>query len=386
MPKFRSTLLAAALAIAFASGPAVGAVQQRVLLRRQPVRRRLVQAGAAAGHRPVHDQSGPVWAPVLGSRYGFTIIAGEPGRQRLRAGRRARDAAARLSARAADRARRCRSRRRSRSSSPRAVDGNAIYSVQGGANDIFTQFGLLQAGQITPAQLQANVGLAAAQLAQQVARPAGGRRALHRSSSTSPTSARRPTAAPSARLAAQITGIVQAVQHDAVTPDSTQVGGNVIRLNAFGLLNEILANPAAYGFANATAPACGATPSLLCTPANLVTPDAAQTYVFADGVHPTTAGQAIVAQYVAFDDRRRRSRWPRWREAPLAVEQANFRTLDGRMVASASARRAARASARPGPRTTTARHDYSTSFCRGDGDVNTIAVGRRHAGCRTSDR
>ena len=45
------------------------------------------------------------------------------------------------------------------------ADQNAIYSIQGGANDIFTQLGLLQAGLITPAQLGANVGLAAVQLA-----------------------------------------------------------------------------------------------------------------------------------------------------------------------------------------------------------------------------
>ena len=50
----------------------------------------------------------------------------------------------------------------------KGIDGNALYSVEGGYNDIFTQFDLLQAGQITSAQLQANVALAATQLAQQV--------------------------------------------------------------------------------------------------------------------------------------------------------------------------------------------------------------------------
>ena len=50
----------------------------------------------------------------------------------------------------------------------KGIDGNALYSIKGGYNDMFTQFDLLQAGQITAAQLQANVGLAATQLAQQV--------------------------------------------------------------------------------------------------------------------------------------------------------------------------------------------------------------------------
>src|SRR4030095_6624025 len=71
-----------------------------------------------------------------------------------------------------------------------------------------------------------------------------------------------------------------------------------MRVNISALLNEVLANPALYGFANATTPACGATPSLVCTSANLVTPSAAQTFLFADGVHPTTGGHALIAQAV----------------------------------------------------------------------------------------
>lgn len=57
------------------------------------------------------------------------------------------------------------------------------------------------------------------------------------------------------------------------------------------------AGAAAQGFANASLPACGATPSLVRTPANLVTPDTARTFAFADGVHPTTAAQTIESQY-----------------------------------------------------------------------------------------
>ena len=69
-------------------------------------------------------------------------------------------------------------------------------------------------------------------------------------------------------------------------------------VNNFALLKEVLANPAAYGFVNATTPACTTSSSLLCTPATLVTLNAASTYVFADGVHPTTATHALFAQYL----------------------------------------------------------------------------------------
>ena len=40
---------------------------------------------------------------------------------------------------------------------------------------------------------------------------------------------------------------------------------------------------------------------LVCTSATLVTPNAAQTYGFADGVHPSTAGHQIIADYETFD-------------------------------------------------------------------------------------
>jgi outer membrane lipase/esterase len=63
----------------------------------------------------------------------------------------------------------------------------------------------------------------------------------------------------------------------------------VIPLDVFDFLHEITADPATYGFTNVTTPACGAAPSLGCNPANFVDPNAAETYAFADGVHPTTA-------------------------------------------------------------------------------------------------
>lgn len=67
------------------------------------------------------------------------------------------------------------------------------------------------------------------------------------------------------------------------------------RLDAWRLFAEVLADPAAYGFANTTARACGATPSLLCGPSSYVAPNANRTYMFADDVHPTGAGFEVIA-------------------------------------------------------------------------------------------
>jgi len=145
------------------------------------------------------------------------------------------------------------------------------------------------------------------------------------------------------------------------------------KVNTFGLFNEMLANPSAFGFANVTTPACGATPSLLCTSANLVTPDAASTFFYADGAHPTTAGHAVIAQAVE-SMLEGPAQIGALAEAPLAVEKATFRAIDGRMFSSVNAPRA------------TNRFDAWVSYdyghndidgrsLSGNADVNTIVAG-----------
>ncbi len=175
-----------------------------------------------------------------------------------------------------------------------APDPHALYSIQGGADDIFTQLDAYAAGQITAAQLQANITLTATQFVQQVARlnAAGAQYILVLNV---PDIGKAPDGIDSG-VGPLITQVVN-IYNSAVQAGLDAANLNVIRLNTAGLLNEVVANPAAFGFTNATARACGTTRSVLCTPANLVTPNAAQTYVFADGVHPTTGMGAIVAQY-----------------------------------------------------------------------------------------
>jgi outer membrane lipase/esterase len=146
-----------------------------------------------------------------------------------------------------------------------------------------------------------------------------------------------------------------------------------MRVNAFALLNEVLANPSLYGFANATTPACGATPSLLCTSANFVTPSAPQTFVFADGVHPTTGAHALIAQAVT-SMITGPQQMGALADAPAGVEQANFRALDNRMWSSLNAPRS------PGNFQGWAAYDYSNGDLQagptnGSGHMNTVAVG-----------
>jgi len=78
-----------------------------------------------------------------------------------------------------------------------------------------------------------------------------------------------------------------------------QNGYRVIPLDTFSMLREVVASPATYGLRNVTETAClppeGS--SLTCNPSSLAAPDAASTYLFADGVHPSGAAHAILADY-----------------------------------------------------------------------------------------
>ena len=80
--------------------------------------------------------------------------------------------------------------------------------------------------------------------------------------------------------------------------------GKIIQIDLYTWLNQIFANYQANGFTvSNTAQACNpsSTPddtSLMCSPLTYIVPNADQTYMFADDMHPTTHLHTLVAQYV----------------------------------------------------------------------------------------
>jgi outer membrane lipase/esterase len=251
-----------------------------------------------------------------------------------------------------------------------AVNPGALYSVWAGANDVFFQLGLAAAGAATPAQVQANLTTAATQLVQQVGAlsNAGARYIMV---FNLPDIGKTPFGVGSGQ-GPTITAL-SSLYNSTLNAGLDALHIDVIRLNVFALINETVANPGAFGFTNATTPACTTPSSLICTSATLVAPNAAQTYVFADSVHPTTGAHQVIADYAA-SVIEAPQKIGLLGEAPLQVEQANFRALDSRMLSGVGTPRA------QNKFDTYAIYDYgnydrSSDFGGGNSHANSVVVG-----------
>jgi outer membrane lipase/esterase len=73
----------------------------------------------------------------------------------------------------------------------------------------------------------------------------------------------------------------------------------IVAINTFAIINEVTANPTAFGFTNTTGKACPAS-SLFCGPASAGYPTqpTSNTYLFADDIHPSGKAHALLANVV----------------------------------------------------------------------------------------
>lgn len=168
------------------------------------------------------------------------------------------------------------------------ADPDALFTVWGGANDLFFHLnGLTTQAQFLGAA-GAQVGLVA------TLETAGARYVLV---PTLPDVGLTPFGL--SQGPAGSAGITQLVAgYNATLFGGLQAAGlRVIPLDTFHFIREISADAATYGLSNVTMPACGTAASLGCNPADFVDPTAAETYAFADGVHPSTAAHRLLAQY-----------------------------------------------------------------------------------------
>ncbi len=230
-----------------------------------------------------------------------------------------------------------------------AADPDALYTLWGGANDLFFNMGLVGAGAITPGQAGANLQTNAGELMGLAARlrnagarylmvpllpdvgavPAWVLETVQRAGAGNPNQSAAVLAAARVlalggadpervRLAALAAGeavlglppgsLAPAYQATAALATALSQGYNAallaatagsgaIVLDTWALFQEISADPGAFGLLNVTGTACTTPSSLFCTTATLVDPNAPQLFLYADGVHPTTAGHRIFADY-----------------------------------------------------------------------------------------
>lgn len=167
------------------------------------------------------------------------------------------------------------------------LDPDALYAVWGGANDLFAVTQDINAG---PAIIQ-----------QSIMGQAGIIQSLHEQGAQYimladiPDLGQTPEFAGSPMTSAIASDLTK-TYNQGLAAALENSPANIIPLNISGLLNEVMQDPQAYGFTNVTDMACTVA-SLLCGPDQLVLPDAAQTYLYADGVHPTSGAHAAIADY-----------------------------------------------------------------------------------------
>jgi outer membrane lipase/esterase len=329
MKIFRKAVLASAITLACASIPAAAQYSNLYVFGDS-----LSDAGTFAPSLPpgtgrFTTNPDQVWAQVLGSRWGFTVTpAVQGGTDYAQGGARVaqlpgwppnepfvKDALPVT--------------QQVQQALKTGIDSRAMYALWAGANDVSIQLAQAATGQITPAQAQANVVLAATQMAQQVAalQAAGAQNLVV---INLPDMGKTPSGQSLGPAGAAQLSALASLYNTTLAGGLNTVGGNVLRVDSVAWLNDLLKNPASYGITNTTQAACGTTPAVLCTRNNLVAPNANLTYAFADGNHPTGATHLILAQAIG-SMIEGPYQMLTMGAAPLQVEQATFRTVDGRM-------------------------------------------------------
>jgi outer membrane lipase/esterase len=93
-------------------------------------------------------------------------------------------------------------------------------------------------------------------------------------------------------------GTLTAVYNQTEDAALAATGGNIVRVDVNGLLNEVIADPAIYGLTNTAGMVCP--PGLSAALCNASTPglSSAQAFLFADHLHPGPQTHALIADYI----------------------------------------------------------------------------------------
>lgn len=185
------------------------------------------------------------------------------------------------------------------------ADPNALYTYWAGANDVLT--GATRAQQFgNPAIAQSYAGQAALTAIGQIAalQNAGAKTiVVFNLPDLGKTPLNVGTAnATGATALSTIYNLTFAGNAATATTAATglySLADGIVAINTFAIINEVTANPSAYGFTNTTGKACPAS-SLICGPASsgYPTQPSSATYLFADDIHPSGRAHALLANIV----------------------------------------------------------------------------------------
>lgn len=184
------------------------------------------------------------------------------------------------------------------------ADPNALYAVWGGGNDFLQGSQQFATGAITQAQFQGIVVGAATAQVQQIARLRGAGARYILAFGLPDLGLTPSSAAGGAASVAGATALAAGFNTTLFT-GLASAGIRAIPVDSFALITDVKNNAAAFGITNTTGIACGPFPpittsgnSQFCTSANLVSANANNTFLFADGVHPTSVTHRILGDYV----------------------------------------------------------------------------------------
>ncbi|WP_227983129.1 autotransporter outer membrane beta-barrel domain-containing protein [Dickeya poaceiphila] len=108
-------------------------------------------------------------------------------------------------------------------------------------------------------------------------------------------------------------------------------GLNIIPVNTYKIMAEIMANPSAYGIINTTRGACDTLSSLICSTGDYAK-GTENTYLFADNVHPTTGGYKMLAS-VVLSEMAAPGKISLLSQGPLAATKSQYNLLRNEILA-----------------------------------------------------
>ncbi len=216
------------------------------------------------------------------------------------------------------------------------ADQRSLYMIWGGANDIFyhsTEYGIGMlypgAGE-TAEEATANINAAASQelvLIDQLKGAGANYLVVFNLPDLGATPSAQANEAVFPGIQDYLTGVTQS--YNQILNDG--LGDRTLAVNTYALFEQVLADPARYGFVDVTTPACTTASSHDCDDSTLVAPGADQNYLFADGVHPTTGTHTMLGQAV-LSELQAPGQISLLPEASLAAANAYNSSLSAQMV------------------------------------------------------